>query len=126
MSTPKDIAEETAAHLHASIGQRQFGVEYGYAVTWMPGQVQGPQGPVQVPLWTLLIVRPSPLLGGHTLHHLAQIATARPTFAQIDTEVEKGIRLLAELHASMQKPPEAPPAQGVRLPLEMSNGRRHR
>jgi hypothetical protein len=121
MSTPKDIAEETAAHLHASIGQRQFGVEYGYAVTWQPAQVQTPQGPVQCPLWTLMIVRPSPLLGGHTLHHLAQIATARPTFDQVDAEVEKGIRLLAELHEQMKKPPAAPAAMP---PPALANGRR--
>jgi hypothetical protein len=121
MSTPEDITEEVAGHLHASIGKRQFGVKYGYAVTWMPGQLPGPQGPVQVALWTLLITRPSPLLNSGDLHHMAQIAGARPTFAQVDAEVEKGLRLLAELYEQLKKPPAAPAAMP---PLALANGHR--
>jgi hypothetical protein len=121
MSTPEDIAEEVAGHLHASIAKRQFGVKYGYTVTWMPGQVQGPQGPVQCPIWTLMIVRKSPLLNPRELHHLAQLAAARPTVAEIDAEVEKGLRLLAELHDQLMKPPAAPPAGP---PPALANGHR--
>ena len=120
MSTPQDIAEEVLGHLHASIGKRQFGVTYGYAVTWMPAQVPGPQGPVQVPAWTLLITRRSPLLGSGDLHHLAQVLAARPSFEQVDQQVTEGLRLLAELHERLKTPPEAPPAGP---PLALANGR---
>ena len=84
MSTPEDIAEEVAGHLHASIGQRQFGVKYGYSVTWSFVQTQTPQGPRNVPVWTLMITRKSPLLDPRDLHHLAQLAVARPAFAEVD------------------------------------------
>jgi hypothetical protein len=125
MTAPEDIHAEVLGHLATAIREHQFGVTYGYAATWAPAQVQGPAGPVQGQMWTLLITRRSPLLGGDDLHHMAQIFAGRPKREQIDQQVAEGIRLLAALFEQLRKPPAAPPAGPAAVsPLVLANGRR--
>jgi hypothetical protein len=128
MSAPENIHDEVLDHLDRSVRERQFGVSYGYTATWAVARVQGPQGPVQAPVWTLMITRRSPLVGGLDLHHFAQIVAARPTFRQVDEQVADGLRQLAGLFESLRTPPGAPPAGPAAppSPLAVANGRRHR
>ena len=114
-------ADEIRGHVHAALEKRRLGVDYGYDVALAAMAVQTPAGPRVVPVYIVLITRPSPLIGGAPLSHIAQVQHARPSFELIDEQVAEGLRLLAELHAELKKPPPAPPAGPVRA---LANGRR--
>lgn len=120
-----DVNQDTQVRrlIAAAIEKRRFGVDYGYDVTWMPVQVNTPQGPRMMPVYTLLLTRGSPLIGQPPLSHIAQIPSPGPTAEQVDEQVGEGIRLLAELHAQLKKPPAAPPAGNV-PPMALANGHR--
>lgn len=122
MTLPTNQFPEIRAHLRASLEKRAFGVAYGYDLALAVGQVQTPQGPRMMPVYTLLITRPSPLIGGPPLSHLAQVAHARPSFEMVDEQVADGLRQLAALHAQLKQPPAAPPA-GAPL-SSLANGHR--
>lgn len=124
MSLSADQSAEIRGHVHASLMKRAVGVTYGYDVSFMAAQVQSPQGPRVVPVYVLLITRPSPLIGQPPLSHIAQIPSSRPTTEQVDEQVADGIRLLAALHAELKRPPAAPPAGQPVPPRALANGRR--
>src|ERR1700689_5078676 len=98
MSQIHDQADEVRGHLREALAKRAFGVDYGYDVAFGMAPVQTPQGPRMMPVYTLLITRRSPLIGGADLSHLAPIQHARPTFEMVDEQVAEGLRLLADLH----------------------------
>lgn len=116
-----DQAAEIRLHVANSLVKRAFGVPYGFDVALAVAPAQTPQGPRMMPVYTLLITRPSPLIGGAPLSHLAVLQHARPTFEMIDEQVAEGLRLLADLHTQLKTPPVAPPAGPVRA---LANGHR--
>jgi hypothetical protein len=121
MSEVTDQSAEVREQVAEAIAARTLGVDYGFDVAWMPVQMNTPQGPRMMPVYTILITRRSPLLGQPALSHLAQIPFARPTAEQIEQQVAEGLRLLAELFETLKKPPAAPPA---RSGLAVANGHR--
>jgi len=120
-----DVNQDTHVRrlVAAAIEKRRAGVDYGYDVTWMPAQIQTPQGPRMMPVYTLLLTRGSPLIGQPPLSHIAQIPSSRPTAEQVGEQVGEGIRLLAERHEQLKRPPAAPPAGNV-PPMALANGHR--
>ena len=122
MSRPADQDAEIRDLVEASVSKRKMGVDYGFDVTWQPAQIQGPAGPQNVAIYTIMLTRRSPLLGEpQTLLHMFQLASPRPAPEQVDEQVADGIRQLAALHESLKRPPDAPPAGQV---VALANGRR--
>ena len=121
MSDPADLSAEMRELTAAAISKRKMGVEYGYDVNWSVVQVQTPAGPAPVVVWHVLLTRRSPLLGQPPVFHVCQIVSARPAAAEVDQQVEDGMRQMALTCERLKKPPQAPPAGP---PLALANGHR--
>jgi hypothetical protein len=96
----EDIGIQVSDWVHDEISKVCFGEDYGWAVTWVPVPVQGPQGMVMIPAWQLVLTCQNPLLGQGDLYHLAQLGAPRPKRADVQKEVADGVRQLRELAKS--------------------------
>jgi hypothetical protein len=96
-----DIAAEVNAWVAGEIDKQRFGEDYGYAVALGVAMLPTPQGPRQVPMWTLLITARSPLLTeGPMYHGPVPLGVARPAEADVRRQVGDGLKALRDLAAS--------------------------
>lgn len=106
-----DIAAEIRGWVDDEIDKQAFGEDFGFAVTLAAVMQPGPQGPVRVPVWTVLITMKSPLLGEGPLYHgPVPVGFTVPNEETVRAEVAKGLQQLRDLAASKlgRKPAQVP------------------
>jgi hypothetical protein len=106
-----DIGYEIRMWVSHEIDKQAFGEDFGFAVTLAAVVQPGPQGPVQVPVWTLLLTARNPVLGEGPLYHgPVPVGFTVPDEATVRGEVAKGLQQLRDLAASKlgRKPAKAP------------------
>lgn len=93
-----DITAQVTAWAADEISKQALGEEYGFAVTLGVAVMQTPQGPAQLPMWTLLITARNPLLGEGPLYHgPVPVGSPRPEEKDVRAEVTKGLDMLRGL-----------------------------
>lgn len=96
----QDIRAEVDTWVADEVRKVCLGEQYGWAVTWGPVPMPGPQGAVMIPLWQLVLTCRNPLAGQGELYHLAQLGAPRPKRAEVQKQVSDGVRQLRELAKS--------------------------
>ena len=96
-----NIISEAEGWAEDEIGRQAFGEEYGYAVSLAAVTVQTPQGPRQMPMWTLFLTARNPALGEGPLYHgPVPVGSPKPVEADVRAQVADGVRQLRELARS--------------------------
>lgn len=106
-----DIRDEVAAWVADEIGKQRFGEDFAFTVALGAAMAQGPAGPVQVPMWTVLLTARNPMLGEPPLYHgPVAVGAVRPAEDDVRGEVSKGMAALRDLAASKLAGARKPPA----------------
>ena len=98
--TAVDIAAQATAWAVAEVEKQCLGEEYGVAVFAGAAMMPTPEGPRQIPVWTLLLTARNPLLKEGPLYHMVPVAPVRPAAEQVTAAVADGLRQLRDLAAS--------------------------